>query len=148
MLYPFLELLSLFYLGKQVGLMQMALYLIGTFVIGVNLIRSAGFNSLKTYSPTTVLEAPFRLMAGVLLLVPGVFSDALAVLILVPFVRKLVWTYLLMRLFRGRVFQTQWSYQGQRPFPGEGDVFDVTAVRQERDVTPGGPKTLPSSLNN
>ena len=128
--------------------MQMALYLIGTFVIGVNLIRSAGFNSLKTYSPTTVLEAPFRLMAGVLLLVPGVFSDALAVLILVPFVRKLVWTYLLMRLFRGRVFQTQWSYQGQRPFPGEGDVFDVTAVRQERDVTPGGPKTLPSSLNN
>ncbi len=145
-LYPILELLTLLALGREIGFGSFILYLLGTFVVGVNLIRSAGFNSVKMASPAVVLEAPFRLMAGVLILVPGLISDVLAILILVPFVRKLVWLFAVNKLFKGRVFQQNWSTAGQATYYSvKEDIIDVEVVCEERDVTPKalGPHSNP-----
>lgn len=138
LIYPFFELLSLVFLGRQIGFPATVLYLLASFFVGVNFIRSAGFNTLKMASPQVVLEAPFRLMAGLLILIPGLVSDFMAVLILIPWVRRLVWTYGISRFLRGRVFQTTWQYQNPRGFGVEGEVVDVSGVREERDVTPQG----------
>lgn len=147
-LYPFFELGSLYWLGHQIGLANLFLYLLATFFVGSNLVRSAGINSLKMASPSIVLEAPFRLMAGVLILVPGLISDVLAVLILIPIVRKLLWTMVFAKIFKGRVYQQTWTSGGFRqPYP-EGDVVDVTAVREERDVSPMALNRNTSSLDS
>lgn len=136
-LYPMAELLSLIFLGGRIGFGSLVIYLLGSFFIGLNLIRSAGFNTVKMSSPTTVLEAPFRLMAGVLILIPGLLSDFLAVLILIPFVRKVLWTLVFARLFQGRFYQKTWQTSGMAPpNSGDEDVIDVKYVREERDVTP------------
>ena len=83
-----------------------------------------------------VLEAPFRLMAGVLILIPGLISDALAFLILIPFVRKALWIYGFSRLFRGQVFHQTWTTGSSTFQSAQDDVVDVNFVREERDVTP------------
>lgn len=138
-LFPFLEITSLFYLGSHIGFGNTVLYLLGTFFVGINLIKSAGFNTLKVATPTVALEAPFRLMAGVLILIPGVFSDLLAVLILIPVIRKALWKYAFARLMQGRVYQNVWTYQSQNTYSRPGaadDIVDVDFTREERDVTP------------
>lgn len=138
-LFPFLELVSLFYFGSHFGFADTVLYLLGTFFVGINLIRSAGFNSVRVASPSIVLEAPFRLMAGVLILIPGLFSDLLAVLILIPFIRKALWKYAFARFVQGNVYSNVWTYQSSntyaRPSAAE-DIVDVNFVSEERDVTP------------
>ncbi len=136
LLYPFIELMTLIFLGRQIGFGPLFLYLMATFLIGLNLIRSAGFNTVKMASPTTVLEAPFRLMAGFLILVPGLLSDVLAILILIPFVRKVLWTYVFARWFQGRVYQRTWGSAGMASQAQQDEIIDVNYVREERDVTP------------
>lgn len=135
-LYPVLELLSLILLGREIGAGATFLYLCGSFIVGINLIRSAGLTSVQMASPSTILEAPFRLMAGVLILVPGLISDVLAILILVPFVRRVLWTFAVAKLFKGRVYQSTWTYGNPPNTSAAEDIVDVTYVREERDVTP------------
>lgn len=140
LLFPFLELTTLISLGRMIGMGFLFLYVLGTFFLGMNLVRSAGVNSLRMGAPSTVLEAPFRLMAGVLILIPGLISDVLALLILIPLVRKILWVFVVSKLFQGRVVQQTWSTGARSPFQGtsreESDIVDVTGVRVERDVTP------------
>ena len=145
LLFPVLELLTLFWLGRTLGVGPTFIYLLGTFFVGVNLIRSAGFNSLKMASPGVVLEAPFRLMAGILILIPGLISDGLAVLILIPFVRKALWLYFFSRVFRGRFYQQTWSSGGSSYNYRREDIVDVPFMREERDVTPQSQDKLPLS---
>ena len=140
-LYPFLELISLFYLGRMIGFGPMIVYLIWTFFVGTSLIRSAGLNRVTHVRPMTALEAPFRFMAGVLILIPGIFSDLLAILILIPWVRKVVWIFIFSKLFKGKIYTKTWQYgstsaSGQK---NESDIIDVNFIREdvktEIDVT-------------
>jgi UPF0716 protein FxsA len=112
-------------------------YLLLSFLVGTMLIRSAGFNSVRKASPSVVLEAPFRLMAGVLILVPGLISDILALLILIPLFRKALWTYFLSRIVRGNVqFQTWGQQWPRKPTGYDEEAAEIKIVRDERDVSP------------
>lgn len=140
-LYPFMELMSLLFLSEKVGLGSAFLYVLFTFIIGANLIRSAaGGEGRSPGVLTDGREAPFRLMAGFLLLIPGLLSDGMALLILIPAIRRIVWTHLVQRFLRGNIRGGVWTYttgpKGDFMKEARFDTLDTEAERVERDVTP------------
>lgn len=108
---PFIELAGLIILGQAIGVGLTLLWVLGTIILGIIVIKSQGWvmvQRLQTQmsqsgSPLIVLKSGmWGVLAGVLLVIPGVLTDAAALVCLV----------------------LAWRHRGQ-PLPGE----------------PGGPKT-------
>ena len=117
-LYPWLELWSLIELGSQTSATTAMLWVLGAGVLGIALFRLAGRQTLLhlqqaqregALSQQLLMGNVARLMAGVLLIVPGLISDVLAVVVLIAPLR-----FLLAKLLVGGSINTQYSrYQGQ-----------------------------------
>lgn len=98
-LYPWLELWSLFELGARTNAATAMLWLLGAGVLGIGLFRLAGRQTLQhlqqaqregALSQQLLMGNVARLLAGVLLIVPGLISDALAVVVLIAPLRILL----------------------------------------------------------
>ena len=117
-LYPWLELWSLIELGSQTSAATAMLWVLGAGVLGIALFRLAGRQTLVhlqqaqregALSEQLLMGNVARLVAGVLLIVPGLISDALAVVVLIAPLRVL-----LAKLLVGGSVNAQYShYQGQ-----------------------------------
>mgnify|MGYP001222546303 FL=1 len=117
-LYPWLELWSLIELGSQTNATMAMLWVLGAGVLGIALFRLAGRQTLGhlqqaqregALSEQLLMGNVARLVAGVLLIVPGLISDALAVVVLIAPLRVL-----LAKLLVGGSVNTQdGHYQGQ-----------------------------------
>jgi UPF0716 protein FxsA len=117
-LYPWLELWSLIELGSQTSATTAMLWVLGAGVLGIALFRLAGRQTLGhlqqaqregALSEQLLMGNVARLVAGVLLIVPGLISDALAVVVLIAPLRVL-----LAKLLVGGSVNTQYGhYQGQ-----------------------------------
>lgn len=90
LLLPWLELLSLIQLGGQIGGFATLLYVFVTLMLGMALLRRQGaeiFNSLRQaeagyFVPQRLIASELALgFAGLLLIIPGLITDSLAVLI-------------------------------------------------------------------
>ena len=97
-LYPWLELWSLIELGARTSPTTAMLWLLGAGVVGIGLFRLAGRHTLQhlqqaqregALSQQLLMGNVARLVAGVLLIVPGLISDALAVVVLIAPLRIL-----------------------------------------------------------
>jgi UPF0716 protein FxsA len=92
-----LELASLIWLGSRIGVLPVLAITVLDVMIGSALIRKSGTN-IFTAMNTGHLDAKavssgaadglFGAIAGVLFIVPGLFSDALALVLLLPWLRK------------------------------------------------------------
>ena len=98
-LYPWLELWSLIELGARTSPTTAMLWLLGAGVVGIGLFRLAGRHTLQhlqqaqregALSQQLLMGNVARLVAGVLLIVPGLISDALAVVVFVVPLRILL----------------------------------------------------------
>ena len=98
-LYPWLELWGLIELGARTSVTTAMLWLLGAGVLGIGLFRLAGrqtFEHLQqaqregALSQQLMMGNVSRLEAGVLLIVPGLISDALAVVVLIAPLRILL----------------------------------------------------------
>jgi len=117
-LYPWLELWSLIELGARTSATTAILWALGAGVIGIGLFRLAGQQTLAhlqqaqregALSQQLLMGNVARLIAGLLLIVPGLISDALAVVVLIAPLR-----ILLAKLLIGGSANAQYShYQGQ-----------------------------------
>jgi len=117
-IYPWLELWSLIELGSQTSATTAMLWALGAGVLGIALFRLAGRQTLAhmqqaqregALSQQLLMGNVARLVAGVLLIVPGLISDALAVVVLIAPLRVL-----LAKLLVGGSVNAQYShYQGQ-----------------------------------
>ena len=117
-LYPWLELWSLIELGSQTSATTAMLWVLGAGVLGIALFRLAGRQTLVhlqqaqregVLSQQLPMGNVARLVAGVLLIVPGLISHALAVIVLIAPLRAL-----LAKLLVGDSVNTQYRhYQGQ-----------------------------------
>ena len=117
-LYPWLELWSLIEMGSRTSATTALLWVLGAGVLGIALFRLAGRQTLVhlqqaqregALSQQLLMGNVARLMAGVLLIVPGLISDVLAVVVLIAPLR-----FLLAKLLVGGSINTQYSrYQGQ-----------------------------------
>ena len=117
-LYPWPELWSLIELGSQTSATTAMLWVLGAGVLGIALFRLAGRQTLVhlqqaqregALSEQLLMGNVARLVAGVLLIVPGLISDVLAVVVLIAPLRVL-----LARLLVGGAVNAQHGhYQGQ-----------------------------------
>mgnify|MGYP003320859164 FL=1 len=97
-LYPWLELWSLIELGGQTTPLVSLAWVLGALMLGGAMIRWAGRNGLQRVAqastggtlPQQLLLADFAMiLSGLLLAIPGLVSDLLAVLILITPLRRL-----------------------------------------------------------
>ncbi|MEL0307118.1 MAG: FxsA family protein, partial [Halieaceae bacterium] len=97
-LYPWLELWSLIELGGQTAPLVSLAWVLAMVMLGGTMILGAGRNSLQRLSqasaggtlPQQLLLADFAMiLSGLLLAIPGLLSDLLAVLILITPLRRL-----------------------------------------------------------
>lgn len=120
-LYPWLELWSLIELGAQTSATTAMLWVLGAGVLGIVLFRLAGRQTLEhlqqaqrvgALSQQLLMGNVARLVAGALLIVPGLISDALAMAVLIAPLRAL-----LTKLLTQGSANTYYSHhqgQGQR----------------------------------
>ena len=123
-LYPWLELWSLIELGSQTSATTAMLWVLVAGVLGIGLFRLAGRQTLLhlqqaqregALSEQLLMGNVARLVAGVLLIVPGLISDALAVVVLIAPLRVL-----LAKLLVGGAVNAQYGhYQGQGGSAGD-----------------------------
>jgi len=116
--YPWLELWSLIELGAQTSATTAMLWVISAGALGIALFRLAGRQTLAhlqqaqregALSQHLLMGNVAQLVAGILLIVPGLISDVLAVAVLIPPIRVL-----LAKLLIGRSVSAQYNpYQGQ-----------------------------------
>ena len=94
---PAVEIYLLITVGGVIGAVPTILLVIGTAVVGVQLLRLQGISTLARLQsslqqgelPTTVmLEGVILLLCGALLLTPGFFTDTIGFLMLVPQLRR------------------------------------------------------------
>ena len=96
---PFIEVYLLLRFSEYVGFSSAILLVLGTGVVGVTIAKSQGFRTLAQIQgkleqgiiPTKELVESFLLVvAGVLLIIPGILTDILGLILLIPFIRSRV----------------------------------------------------------
>jgi len=118
---PLVELYLIITVGGYIGAFWTVMIVIATAVIGVNLLRMQGFNTLQRAQQSMaqgampameMMEGIVLAVGGALLITPGFLTDTLGFICLIPFTRQA-----LIRGFikRGSVqmhgFQSHTSYQ-------------------------------------
>ena len=149
LLVPIIEIALFIQVGGLIGLWPTLAIVVATAVLGSWLMRVQGKLALAQLSqsfselrdPTEPLaHGAMILLAGVLLLTPGFFTDAVGFALLIPPVRLAVMRYLSTRI------KVQRFQMGPGPRPGfqdrggdvvEGEYEDVTP-RQGADRGPSG----------
>lgn len=128
------EISSIIWVGRLIGVgPTLVLMLIGG-VAGIRLMKSAGMSvaaalrsPVQTKSPLQGLggKAAARATSGLLFLLPGFFSDAIGLLLFLPFVRRWIGSR-----FRVETYRTG-PPSGDRRF---GTVIDAEAVEIAAEV--------------
>ena len=134
-LYPWLELWSLIELGAQTSATTAMLWVISAGALGIALFRLAGRQTLAhlqqaqregALSQQLLMGNVAQLVAGVLLIVPGLISDVLAVLVLIAPLR-----FLLAKLMVSGSASARYNrYQGQGQGQSESSDFHSWADKR------------------
>ena len=133
-LYPWLELWSLIQLGIETSPGLALMWILGALVLGSALMRWAGRSSLQRLAqasaggtlPEQLLMADFALiLSGLLLAIPGLVSDLLAILILIKPLRHLAATVLASRV-AASTFHTGTNGRQEDIIEGEFSVTEAT----------------------
>ncbi len=130
----FAEIWSIIKMSEYIGGWATFILLVAGFFFGLQLMRAQGINAMIKASQAAqsaqsplgpIAEGIVKAFAGILLIIPGFFSDFIALLILLPFVRKAFARHLAKKgQFQG--FAPQGFGQGgfgafgQNPFGGFG----------------------------
>lgn len=102
---PALEIYGIIKVGQWAGAFETMLMLATAFMLGLGLIRGHSLAALRRLqmgqapSPD-VLAGPLAFVAAVLLMIPGFFSDLVALPLLLPPVRRLVARWIVRRFGR------------------------------------------------
>jgi UPF0716 protein FxsA len=147
LLVPLIEIGLFIQVGGLIGLWPTLAIVVLTAIVGTSLVRSQGRLAMgelrRSFSdlddPTEPLaHGAMILISGVLLLTPGFFTDAVGFALLMPPVRKAVYSYLRKRIV---VSQFQMGPDRRPPSRPEDDIIDA----DYEDVTPNRkPRSGPS----
>lgn len=136
---PLLEIGLLIRLGQVIGIWWLAVIVIGTAVLGTYVIRRVGLSVFERalsrlgteregFPP--LFDGFLQVLAGLLLIFPGVISDLLGLFLLVPQIRHLVIRTGLLKLVTLFHYQAEVSREAFRatstetPTGGEGIVIE------------------------
>ena len=106
---PAVELALLIEIGKRIGSMRTLALIVITGIVGASLAKWQGLNVLKRLREESaqgilpaesLLDGVFILVAGALLITPGVLTDIFGFLCLIPAFRRILKRYLWTRIKR------------------------------------------------
>ncbi len=127
---PIIEVALFIEAGRVIGLVPTIAITIGTAIAGSFLMRVQGFATLSRFSQavekgempvTPVVDGIGILSAGLLLLTPGLFTDAIGLLLFVPPVRRGIAKWLFgQALKRGTVKFRTFNSSGAHPPHSDG----------------------------
>lgn len=104
---PIIEIYLLLQVGGLIGALPTIALVILTAVVGVNLLRAQGFQTMARFQQevasgqlpaATMMEGAALLFGGALLLTPGFMTDSIGFLCLIPFTRKTLIYWLLRKV--------------------------------------------------
>ncbi len=111
---PLLEIGVLIRLGQSIGFGRLALLVIATAILGTIVIRRTGVSMVTRALQglgggrdglEPILDGFLQVIAGVLLIFPGVISDAIGVLLLVPPLRHKLIASGILKIFGTATFE-------------------------------------------
>jgi UPF0716 protein FxsA len=161
---PLVEIALLVLLGRWIGFWATMGIIVGTAIIGTMVLHRQGFAVMERTMAAInagkppigpVVDGGFLLLAGMLLITPGLITDSLGLLLLVPWVRRRIAAASVRRILRSQTFKE--ATAAGRPFeeprprpapPGDGPVIDGEFERLDerapRRQPPGqGPSARP-----
>ncbi len=139
---PLLEIYLMIEVGSELGALPTIALLILAAVLGILLLRWQGFTfayrlreSMARGEPPALeaLKSVMILSSGILLLVPGFFTDAVALLLLIPWVRQRLALWLLSRQGITPQRGPRGESAGQGPQTIEGEFRRETPGENGRD---------------
>jgi UPF0716 protein FxsA len=104
---PLIEIAVFIKVGQLIGLVPTLIGVVVSAILGMMVIRMQGLSLMAEIRSTmgqkqlparSLSDAMMVFFAGVLLLIPGYFTDFLAILLLLPPVRGLIYNYLKTRM--------------------------------------------------
>ncbi|MCP2167529.1 FxsA family protein [Goodfellowiella coeruleoviolacea] len=151
------EIAVLVAVGSAVGLLPTLALLILASVAGSWLLRRQGARTLRDLDQAVragqppgphLVDGTILAAAGLLVLLPGFLSDALALLLLIPPVRTRAGRWLVARLTaRARRQAAAWpGFAAPRQHASGPEVVDVTDFTVRPDAPPSTPRTGPAEL--
>ncbi|QLH81863.1 FxsA family protein [Halosimplex pelagicum] len=135
LLVPLLDSLFLVFVATQIGAPLTILLVVLTALLGLLLVRAESRHTIRKIQqklavgelPTNeLLDGAFLLVAGALTLTPGLVTDAIGILLLVPFTRAPVRWFVREKILvpymdkKSGGFATGNVYIGGLPFGGDG----------------------------
>lgn len=149
--FPVLELYVLVKVGGLIGAFNTVLWVFASAALGVWALRAHGRGIMNRVNQElaqgrvpqeAMLHGLLLFIAGVLLILPGFISDAIGLLLLIPFVRTLT-LHLLSRYFAGQVRQAGHAEAGSAKifFYSSSSGFGVpTSETSHPDAGDSGPR--------
>lgn len=140
--FPLLELFLMIQVGTEIGALATVLWVVVSAVLGFFIIQSQGIDTvarvrdglMEGESPAVgVLEGMLLAVAGILLVIPGLLTDALAVLFIFPltrgyFVKKMMQKGSMTFRFRakanGRVYEGHAESKPDETRVLEGEIVE------------------------
>ena len=130
---PIVEIVLFIKIGGFLGLWLTILIVILTAIIGTNLVKSQGLNAvrevqnsfLQGYDITrSLISGALILIAGVLLLTPGFFTDFIGITFLIPTTRNM-WISFGIKHFPSLIFYSKNNVSKKNPhYEEKNDVID------------------------
>lgn len=135
-LYVYIEISIFIQVAHVLGVLMTLILVIFTSVIGMSLVRNQGFKTFADATKMAAGESPAAemiksvslIIAGLLLLLPGFFTDFLGLLLLLPPVQKHLTLKLLPHLRFSRM-----PGGGFSAGTGGGETFDGEYQRKDDD---------------
>ncbi|RUM91653.1 MAG: FxsA family protein [Thiomicrospira sp.] len=121
---PLVELYVLIEVGSEIGALPTILLTIVTAIVGAGLMRHQGIATMQKAQlnmaqgqvpAVEMMEGVFIFLGGLMLLIPGLITDAMGFLLLIPFVRQLMAKKLIAQRqaqyaqYKGQVYETEWT---------------------------------------
>jgi UPF0716 protein FxsA len=137
---PFVELALLLLMGSYTAWYVPLILVVITGVLGAALARHQGWRTIRRIQRElregkmpgdAVLDAALILVAGALLLTPGVLTDAVGILLLVPFTRR----YCKLGLIRW--FRSRFRLDGFGGAPGRSEIIETYVVETKEEDDAG-----------
>lgn len=130
---PIVEIVLFIKIGSLLGLWLTILVVVLTAIVGTNLVKSPGLNAIKQVQSSflqgqdiarSLINGTLILIAGVLLLTPGFFTDFIGITFLIPMTRNM-WISYGIKHFPGFVFINSNNNSKNNPhFKEKNDVID------------------------
>ena len=130
---PIVEIVLFIKIGSLLGLWLTILVVVLTAIVGTNLVKSQGLNAIREVQSSflqgqdiarSLINGTLILIAGVLLLTPGFFTDFIGITFLIPMTRNM-WISYGIKHFPGFVFINSNNNSKNNPHVKEkNDVID------------------------